>query len=228
MGRKPIEREPGSLIEGTRARWEVVRPLARLKRSRWWCRCLFCGEERVISQHDIGMGRMPTCITLRAPPGPRKDRTDVDEDDRMSRLTVDTRNARPRKRRSLTIAQYRSDNVYRATEYERGRLEFPVTEHGRPKTRGECAGVQRPCPFVSCRWHLYLDVLESGALKLNFPDIEPHELEHSCCLDIAERGPHRLEDVGAVMNLTRERVRQTEDAALAKVEAAAAHLQEAP
>src|SRR5689334_15696599 len=42
-----------------------------------------------------------------------------------------------------------------------------------PLTRGECDEVQRPCPHVTCRWHLYLDVKASGNITLNFPDIEP-------------------------------------------------------
>jgi len=41
----------------------------------------------------------------------------------------------------------------------------------------------------------------------------------SCALDIADRGGTTLEDVGAIMNLTRERIRQVEVKALAKLEA---------
>src|SRR5687768_4676303 len=38
----------------------------------------------------------------------------------------------------------------------------------RPQTRAECQGVPRPCPYVSCSHHLYLDVNPaSGAIKLN-------------------------------------------------------------
>lgn len=81
----------------------------------------------------------------------------------------------------------------------------------RPATRGECMGTDRPCPFVSCRHHLYLDVLEdSGNIKLNFPDLEPEQLGDSCSLDVADRGPSTLERTGELMNMTRERVRQIE------------------
>src|SRR5258706_298424 len=38
-------------------------------------------------------------------------------------------------------------------------------------------------------------------------------------LDVADRGGTTLEDVGAIMNLTRERIRQVEVKALAKLEA---------
>ena len=59
----------------------------------------------------------------------------------------------------------------------------------------------------------------TGAIKLNFPDLEVWELAESCALDVADRGGTTLEDVGAIMNLTRERIRQVEVKALAKMEA---------
>jgi hypothetical protein len=87
-----------------------------------------------------------------------------------------------------------------------------------PKRRSECRGGQRPCPWVSCRYHLYLDVSETGAIKLNFPDREPWELDCSCALDVAEdRGGLTLDDVGELLNVTRERSRQIEVSALAKI-----------
>jgi hypothetical protein len=73
---------------------------------------------------------------------------------------------------------------------------------------------------VSCKHHLYLDVSpRTGAIKLNFPDLEVWEMTETCALDIADRGGTTLEDVGAIMNLTRERIRQVEVRALAKLEA---------
>lgn len=85
----------------------------------------------------------------------------------------------------------------------------------RPKTRGECALGARPCPWVGCAHHLYLDVIpETGALKLNHPDRDFDELEETCSLDVADRGPHRLERVGRYLNVTRERARQLEVRAL--------------
>jgi hypothetical protein len=88
-------------------------------------------------------------------------------------------------------------------------------EPERPRTRGQCRGGMRPCPFVSCRHHLYLDVNpENGSIKFNFPHLDPWELPDSCALDVAESGEHTLEEVGQVVNLTRERVRQTINDAL--------------
>ncbi len=84
----------------------------------------------------------------------------------------------------------------------------------RPATRGECGQV-RPCPWVSCKHHLFLDVNpRTGSIKLNFPELEPWELAHSCALDVAEAGSHTLDQIGEITNLTRERVRQLELAGL--------------
>jgi hypothetical protein len=89
----------------------------------------------------------------------------------------------------------------------------------RPVTRGDCKDGERPCPFVSCKWHLYIDVDQvRGALKVNFPELDVWELSNSCALDTAEQGGAILQDVGAMMNLTRERVRQLETAALKKID----------
>lgn len=87
----------------------------------------------------------------------------------------------------------------------------------RPKTRAGCAEIVRPCPFVSCRHHLFLDVNEAGGIKLNFPHLEPDQLIASCSLDVADKGLARLEDAGVLLNLTRERVRQVEVDALRKL-----------
>ena len=93
-------------------------------------------------------------------------------------------------------------------------------EKARPKTRADCVNGPRPCLFVSCKHNLYLDVNpETGSIKLNFPDKEIWELEYTCALDVAEKGGITLEEVGAIMNLTRERIRQVETRGLLKLRA---------
>jgi hypothetical protein len=81
----------------------------------------------------------------------------------------------------------------------------------RPRTRGECMGMERPCPFVGCRYHLYLDVNpDTGTIRLNFPDKEVWELKETCALDVADRGGEELEVVGGYLNLSRQRIEQIE------------------
>jgi hypothetical protein len=93
-----------------------------------------------------------------------------------------------------------------------------VVDYWRPTNRNECLEMERPCLYVSCRHHLYLDVNpETGSVKLNFPDKEPWELEETCALDVADRGGITLEEVGTIMNLTRERIRQVEVRGLEKL-----------
>lgn len=87
----------------------------------------------------------------------------------------------------------------------------------RPSTRADCEKGERPCPFLSCRFHLYLDVTPAGGITLNFPDKELHELAETCALDVADRGGIILAEVGSLMNVTRERVRQIEAKAAARL-----------
>jgi hypothetical protein len=95
-------------------------------------------------------------------------------------------------------------------------------ESTRPRSRAECANGPRPCPFISCKHHLYLDVNPStGSIKLNFPDKELWQLDETCALDVADRGGITLEEVGSIMNLTRERIRQVETRGLLKLRAIA-------
>lgn len=119
-----------------------------------------------------------------------------------------------------------------------GAFAYPVSEwetYERPKTRGDClpggCNEARPCPFVSCRHHLYLSVKETGSITLHHgPNVEPWELAETCALDVAERGRPNpdhgispdlghatLEEVGAFVGITRERVRQIVEGGLAKI-----------
>lgn len=91
----------------------------------------------------------------------------------------------------------------------------------RPRSRADCVNSPRPCVFVSCKYNLYLDVNpETGSIKLNFPDKQIDELEYTCALDVSEKGGITLEEVGEIMNLTRERIRQVETRGLEKVRTA--------
>ena len=128
-----------------------------------------------------------------------------------------------RRSRRKRDVRARTISVKRMTKrkLELGRMLYPdVEDVVRPKLREDCAQAERPCPFVSCKHHLYLDVsARTGAIKLNFPDLEVWEMTETCALDVADRGGTTLEEVGAIMNLTRERIRQVEVKGLAKLEA---------
>lgn len=126
---------------------------------------------------------------------------------------VEVTRGQSRSRRKRAI-RARTISVKRMTkrELELGRMLYPeVEEIEQPVTRVDCQGGERPCPFVSCKHHLYLDVsARTGAIKLNFPDLEVWEMVETCALDVADRGGTTREEVGAIMNLTRERIRQVE------------------
>lgn len=87
----------------------------------------------------------------------------------------------------------------------------------RPRTRNDCRQEPRPCPFVSCRYHLYLDTRPEGSIVINHPRIEPEDLYPSCALDVADVDSSTLEEIGKILNITRERVRQIEAATLRKL-----------
>jgi len=131
--------------------------------------------------------------------------------DKVRKIRRRARRTRPR---SKTIAMKRLTRE----ELRLGALLNPPVDIPRPQTRAECQGEAKPCPWVACKHHLYLDVNpETGSIKINFPDLEPWELKHTCALDIADRNGITLEDVGEIMNLTRERIRQVEVRGLAKL-----------
>ncbi len=127
----------------------------------------------------------------------------------------------PRRRRSRARARTISIRRLSKSELNRGRELYPEEQYWRPQNRNECVSMDRPCPFISCKYHLYVDVHPvRGSIKMNFPDLEVWEMTETCALDIADRGGITLEEVGEIMNLTRERVRQVETQGLGKLEEA--------
>lgn len=124
-------------------------------------------------------------------------------------------------RRSITL------NASRASKAELHRLQMEhnaeeIATYDRPITRGDClpggCNGARPCPWVSCKAHLALDVDEhTGSIKVNFPDLDVWQMPRTCALDVADEGGKTPEEVGVYANLVRERVRQIEARALAGV-----------
>jgi hypothetical protein len=102
-------------------------------------------------------------------------------------------------------------------EAERARHHLPLLDE-RPVIRAQCQGGARPCPWVGCRHHLYLDVNpENGSIKLNFPGATLESLKETCSLDVSDRGGATLDEVGLLINITMERVRQIEVDCLPKL-----------
>jgi hypothetical protein len=167
------------------------------------------GEGDLAPAGEPGLTDLTTEGALALKPAANTSATAITREQRRSR--------RKREVRARTISVKRMTK----RELELGRLLYPEVEDvERPRTRAECADAPRPCPFVSCKHHLYLDVsARTGAIKLNFPDLEVWEMSETCALDVADRGGTTLEEVGAIMNLTRERIRQVEVKGLAKLNA---------
>ena len=80
-----------------------------------------------------------------------------------------------------------------------------------PRTRGDCEPkgggpwAARPCPWRECKFHL------ASEAKGDQPP------RKSCALDVADRGGQTLEQVGNVLHLTRERIRQIERKSMPKL-----------
>lgn len=75
----------------------------------------------------------------------------------------------------------------------------------KPKYRAECHDMPRPCPFVSCRYHLQLDVSKHGfkgkktglLVQLRSDPSTWTAETKTCALDIADAGPTALKAIAA-------------------------------
>lgn len=129
----------------------------------------------------------------------------------------------PRRSKTLATRRLTKEEVREAEETR------SAYAHLRPDNRDNCKDGDRPCPFVSCKFHLYLDVHpETGSIKINFPDLEVWELKETCALDVADKGGTTLEEVGEILNLTRERIRQVEVLGLEKLRSVYGEMKEGP
>jgi hypothetical protein len=87
----------------------------------------------------------------------------------------------------------------------------------RPQTRGDCKDGPRPCPWVSCRYHLALDITDRGAAQLRHPNLEVWEVDETCALDVADRGCVTHVEIGRLTNVSMQAAQQTLDIALKRI-----------
>lgn len=100
--------------------------------------------------------------------------------------------------------------------------EIAEIERMRPRVRSDCIDGPRPCPWISCRFHLGVDVKPGGGITINYdtedtPAGDGSAKQPSCVLDLADAGTMTLEAVGVLLGVSRERVRQLEVRALRKL-----------
>ena len=143
--------------------------------------------------------RFITIYILRKEPGMRQQRW---------RLTVNSAKQREKLRQMRELFAQDPESVELAE----------LIEKSRPRTRGECVNGFRPCFYVSCRHNLLIEFNpKTGTFRENFSDYDIDELPATCSLDVAELGGLTLEEVGDVLYVTRERVRQIECQAVKKM-----------
>lgn len=123
---------------------------------------------------------------------------------------------------TIQIKRFRT-RVMRADHADTASYDEPI-----PRTYGECqeralGTATNPCWYLRCRYNLLIDLEpRTGSYKVTWPDLtsgaygdEYHALpQHTCALHEAAHGGLTLDEVGVMMNLTRERVRQIETKAL--------------
>jgi hypothetical protein len=76
---------------------------------------------------------------------------------------------------------------------------------------GRCTRGVEPCPRIDCRYHIHGDARPSQVDAAPVPAT-------TCSIKIADRGGMTLEAVGEILGMTRERVRQIEVSARAKLQ----------
>jgi len=200
-----------------RERYEEMEAIASLEKGETSTEELAPSEERepMLAEGSMDI-RLPDEVAAKGVSASAEDEGEGegegDEPPSVSRKV--RRRSRRTRPRSKTIAMKRLTRE----ELRLGALLNPPVDVPRPKTRMDCKADSRPCPWVACKHHLYLDVNPiTGSIKINFPDLEPWELKQTCALDVADRGGITLEEVGEIMNLTRERIRQVEVRGLLKL-----------
>ncbi|MBT3704965.1 hypothetical protein HOG17_04270 [Candidatus Peregrinibacteria bacterium] len=100
----------------------------------------------------------------------------------------------------------------------------------RPRTREECKNDVRPCPWVGCGFHLYLDVDDNGGIIFNHEntvfnddDLEDPDLRkmvQTCVLDIADKVKDGLTfcEIAEYLGCTVKKVKEILDSCIGKID----------
>lgn len=173
--------------------------------SRYHRRAVPGQDDREVTQHPATQ-EVTDGDDLESPPGKP-----------VATVAVARRTRDPNRSKSILAKNTRKEDLVELAQDRIDLAEFMQSAEyreflaNRPTTRGQCRGGERPCPYISCEHHFYLDVdPKTGTIKINFPGKDLDDLEETCELDVSERGEQALEVVGNYMNVTRERARQLE------------------
>ena len=144
-------------------------------------------------------------------------------------------------------------SVFNGTPLNEHELQFRAVadrilrDHQRPQVLADCMpggfNAARPCPWVSCKHHLAVDVNANGAIKLNFPDVKNldgreyltddyvaiEDAPATCVFDVVD--PHdglTTAQAGARLNCVESNIQRIEHEYLAKIREACEDLEIEP
>lgn len=89
-----------------------------------------------------------------------------------------------------------------------------------PTTRSECLQGPRPCPFISCQWHLWrLHKAVAPIVRRSNPDEAVDAvlaMPETCALDLSDK-PHQYREIAEVLGVSHQAVFDVEQHARAKL-----------
>jgi len=76
---------------------------------------------------------------------------------------------------------------------------------------------ESPCPYASCKNHLFGDVTPDGSLRIYRPALEIDQLPDTCSIDVAMRGTNGFDKIGWYLGITARQARDDFESALRKI-----------
>lgn len=90
----------------------------------------------------------------------------------------------------------------------------------RPRTRGDCVNGPRPCPWVACRHHLWLDVDRRGFIQAGSRGTDIAcltTMPETCALDVADAGGTTVDHIALLYGVSTSRIGQLIQAGLRRL-----------